>query len=208
MAESEEDGEQVSCGPEAQGGAVAGLEGPLVKTSETSGECVLKIAADEVLLDQADQEKAEQPDGSVAERVTAKEQAAVDDEEPGLQQNQDQNRQADYSPNQASEEMRHLAAAAETVDRVGPAFDLRHDPRGQKDDEEWNPFADARGNWRNLRARLRALCGRREESVADAGCAESKGSEERDKDEQAPARTKAVFAHEDLAERRGLRAGY
>ena len=66
------------------------LERPLIQAGEAAGERVLDIAAGEVLLKQADQKKAEQPDGTVTENVAAEEQAGVDDEEPGSPKGQDE----------------------------------------------------------------------------------------------------------------------
>ena len=89
VAEAEQDGQDCGRGPEAQGWAVTGLEGPLIEAGEAARERVLDVAAGEVLLLQADQEEAEQPDGAVAENVAAKEQAAVDDEESGFHEGED-----------------------------------------------------------------------------------------------------------------------
>src|SRR5208282_5911072 len=91
VAETKEDGEDDGRGPEAERFAVAGhtrvhLDGPLVKAGKSACECVQEIAAGGVLLEQPDQKEAEQPDRSVAENIGAKEQAAVDDEEPGFQE--------------------------------------------------------------------------------------------------------------------------
>src|SRR5208283_3738818 len=115
----------------------AGLEGPLAEAGDTAGEGVLEVAASEVLLVQADQEKAEQPDCSVTENVAAKEQAAVNHQEASLPEGQDEERETGDSPGQAGEEVRELAAAAEAVDGVGASLDLRHDPGDEQDRQEW-----------------------------------------------------------------------
>ena len=82
------------------------LEGPLVEAGEAAGEGVLEVAAGEVLLEQADQEEAEQPDCSVTENVAAKEQAAVNDEESGFPEGQDKEGKTGDSPGQAGKEAR------------------------------------------------------------------------------------------------------
>ena len=119
---------------------MAGLEGPLVEAGEAAGEGVLEVAAGKVLLEQADQEEAEQPECSVTENVAAKEQAAVDDEESGFPEGQDEQGETGDSPGQAGEESAELAAAAEAVDGVGASLDLRHDP-GDEEHGEGNASA-------------------------------------------------------------------
>src|SRR5580658_1182227 len=79
VTETEENGKDYGCGPESQGFAVASLEGPFIDGGQTAGECVLKVATSQILLEHADQEKSDQPDCSVANNVAAKKQTAVDD---------------------------------------------------------------------------------------------------------------------------------
>src|SRR5271166_321808 len=157
VAETEQEREDEGRGPESQGCAVAGLERPLVEAGEAAGECVLGVAAGDVLLEQANQKKTEQPDCAVADNVAAKEQAAVDDKESALPKRQNEERQARDSPSQAGEEVLQLAAVAETVDGVGTALDLRHDPGNEKDQEKLSGFADQHEGWLThcLRAGLR-----------------------------------------------------
>ena len=179
---------------------MAGLEDPLVEAGETAGERVLDVAAGKVLLEQADQEKAEQPHGSIADNVAAKEQAAVDDEKSGLQESQDEHRETDDAPGQASKEVREHSAVTEAVDGVGAALDLRHDPGDEKHDDEGNRLDDDPEQRGHFSAGLHAVRIGRVELMADAISTESKGGEHGDEDEQTPAGTEAVLADEDLAQ--------
>ncbi len=153
---------------------MAGLEGQVVKAGKAPGECVLDVPAGEVLLNQADHKEAEQPDGSVAENIAAKEQAAVDDEESGFPEGQDEERETGDSPTQAGQEVRELAAAAQAVDGVGAALDLRHDPGDDEYQEELNRLAGKQeaGRGHCVRGALRGRWSGREKLVDDEVCAE------------------------------------
>ena len=145
------------------------LESPLVEAGEAAGERVLEVAAGEVLLEQADQEEAEQPDGSVAENVAAKEQATVDHQESRFPEGQDKERKAADAPSQAREEVPHFAAVAKAVDGVGAALDLRHDPGYEENYEELDRLADEHEAWRAhcVRDGLRGLWNIGEKLVPD-----------------------------------------
>src|SRR6185312_11470894 len=117
---------------------VARPEDEPVEAGEATGEGELEVAAGEVLLQQADDEEAEQPERAVVEGVVAVEEDAVDDEQAGLPQDDDEQREADGAPGEAGEEEAGLAASAEAVDGGGAGLDLRHDPGDEDGDEEGN----------------------------------------------------------------------
>ncbi len=153
--------------------AVAGLEDPLVNAGQAARQRVLQVAARQILLQQSDQQEAEQPDCSVTENVAAKDQAAVDDQQSGLPQRQDEQRKASHSPSQAGEEMRQLAAAAEAVNGVGAALNLRHDPGNENGHEERNRLGDVPEAWGYLGRGRSRLWRRWVELVPDAVRAEA-----------------------------------
>jgi hypothetical protein len=147
VAEAKEDREDGGCGPEAQNCTVAGLEGPFVEASEASGESVLEVAAGEVLLEQADQEEAEQPDSSVTEDVAAEEQAGIDDEKASLQECKDEKRETGDSPGKASEEVGEPALIAQAINGGRALFDPRHDPGNEEGCEEGDGLGNERERW-------------------------------------------------------------
>ena len=204
MPHAEEQGEDDGRGPEAQGCAVAGLEGPLVNTCEPAAERVQDIAARQVLLEQPDQEKPEQPDGSVTENVAAKHQAAVKDQESALPEGQDEQRETDNSPGHASEEVLEHATVAEAINRVGTALDLGHDPGDENSNKERNQLGDETEARRYLGWGVRLWRGWIE-LVPDTVRAERYGREDSDEDQQAPASAQSVLADEYLVESRRLR---
>ena len=90
VAEAEDGGEDQGGGPEAEGvGAVRGGDGA-EEGGETAGEGVLEIAAEEELFKEADDQEAEGPDGGVAGDCRAGEQEAIEDEQVGLPEDEDQ----------------------------------------------------------------------------------------------------------------------
>src|SRR5579872_3369064 len=84
VSEAKKSGDDYGGCPEAQGCTVTGFERPLVEPGESARERVLNIPTIDVLLKQSDQKEAKQPDSSIAENVTAKEQTAVDNQEAAL----------------------------------------------------------------------------------------------------------------------------
>src|ERR1035437_10153912 len=142
VAEAEEEGQDHGGSPETERSAVARFKSPPVETSETAREGVLEVAAAEVLLEQADQEKAEQPRGPVTKNIAAKEQAAVDDEQTGLPEAQNEKGKTDHSPGESGEKVRNLTVVAKAIDGVGTALDLRHDPGDEEDDDQGDGLID------------------------------------------------------------------
>src|ERR1035441_398556 len=157
VAEAEEEGQDHGGSPETERSAVARFKSPPVETSETAREGVLEVAAAEVLLEQADQEKAEQPRGPVTKNIAAKEQAAVDDEQTGLPEAQNEEGKTDHSPGESGEKVCNLTAAAKTIDGVGTALDLRHDPGDEEHDEQEKGLIDERRLEGYLRHVLRGI---------------------------------------------------
>src|ERR1039457_5664463 len=143
--------------PETERSAVARFKSPPVETSETAREGVLEVAAAEVLLEQADQKEAEQPRGPVTKNIAAKEQATVDDEQTGLPQAQNEEGKTDHSPGESGEKVCNLTAAAKTIDGVGTALDLRHDPGDEEHDEQEKGLIDERRLEGYLRHVLRGI---------------------------------------------------
>jgi hypothetical protein len=92
-----------------------------------------------------------------------------------------------------------LGLIPETINGVGTAFDLRHDPGDEKDHEEIESLDEDPHQWRNLLAWLHVFWRRREELVANEVYAEGNSGEDRREDE-APAGADAVFADEELAQ--------
>src|ERR1017187_201440 len=156
-AEAEEEGQDHGGRPETERSAVARFKSPPVETSETAREGVLEVAAAELLLEQADQEKAEQPRGPVTKNIAAKEQAAVDDEQTGLPEAQNEEGKTDHSPGESGEKVCNLTAAAKTIDGVGTALDLRHDPGDEEHDEQEKGLIDERRLEGYLRHVLRGI---------------------------------------------------
>ncbi len=124
VAQAEQDRKDDGSGPEAEGCAMAGFEGPLIKAGEAAGKRVLGIAPSEIFLQQTDQKKSEQPECSIAKNVAAKQEAAVDDEQAGLQQSQDDSVKTDDSACHTGEKVMKLAAVAKAVDRDGATLNL------------------------------------------------------------------------------------
>jgi hypothetical protein len=117
---------------------VGGLECPLVEPIQTAAECVLKIAASKVLLEQTNGEEDCDPLCAIAKNIRAEEEAAVEDEEAELPEYKDEWREADKTPGKTSYEARKFANSAKAVDVSGAAFNLRHDPGDEKDPYQGN----------------------------------------------------------------------
>lgn len=200
VAKSEEDGQDDGGSPEAERFAVARFKSPPVNAREATRECVLDVAAGEVLLKQPDQEKAEQPHCPVTEYIAAKEEAAVDHEQSRLPQGQHKKGKTDDSPAESGEKVRNLTAAAQAVDGVGTALDLRHDPGDEEDRDQGDRLVEEHQHDRHVRGDLLDVWSLRVDLAADEVCSGENNCEHSDEDEQAPASAEAVFADEDLAE--------
>ena len=121
---------------------MTGFEDRLVETGETTGKGVLEIAAGEVLFKQTDDEKAEEPGCTVAKDFAAEEKTAVDDEEAGLPEDEDEGCEAGDPPGEASEEAGEFASAAKAVDCDGASFDLGHDPGDEEHSQQGDGLSD------------------------------------------------------------------
>jgi hypothetical protein len=167
----------------------------------------LQVAAGEVLLEQAHQEEAEQPDCPVTENVAAVEQAVIDDQQSGLPQRDDKQRKTSNTPAQTGQKVLwEFRPAPEAIDRVGAPLDLRHDPGNEEDNQKGDERAAQRTRSGQFRASgLRRLCSGRMEFVTNDVCTEDQGSKKSDENEQAPSRPQSVLPHEDLVEGRRLR---
>src|ERR1017187_4637182 len=167
VAEAEEEGQDHGGSPETERLAVARFKSPPAKASETAREGVLEVAAAEVLLEQADQKEAEQPHAPATKNIAAKEQATVDDEQTGLPEAQNEEGKTDHSPGESGEKVCNLTAAAKTIDGVGTALDLRHDPGDEEHDEQEKGLIDERRLEGYLRHVLRGIWIRWVDLVAD-----------------------------------------
>ena len=206
MAEAEEEGEDESGGPEAEGVAVSGVEEGSIKAGEAAGEGVLEIAAGKVLLEAADEGKAEGPEESVLEGGGVRQEASIEVEEAGEVEGRYEEGQADESPGEALQELGNAMGAAEAEAGVGTALDLGHDEGDKDHDEEGAAFADdgalcalllgggVGGGGRGL------LC--RKGLVLDL-CEDEVGSDgqdrcEDDEDEHAPTGADSIGSDEDI----------
>ena len=201
MACSKEDGKNDCGAPESERGGVAKFEDRLVEAGETAGEGVLEIAAGEVLLEKANEEESHQPYCSVAKDVAAEQETAIDCEQAGLPESEDEDRGADDSPGKSVEEEWQLARAAESVDGVGTLLDAGHDPGDEECEEEGNALGEDHDG-RRERGALRWVVG---DHVPDDGCAAEKREENHQEDEEAPASPETVRADEDAAKGGGRR---
>ena len=208
VAGAEEEGEDQGSAPEAECRAVGSLEGPAVEAGEAAGECVLKIAAGEVLLEQADDEEAYEPCRCVADDVAAEEKARVDDEKAGLPEDEDEHREEGDSPEGSNEEERQLALAAEAVDADRAALDARHDPADEGDDEEGDGFRDDGEEWAGIGPDGSGCVFRQEvDQVTEESGATGEQEKEDDEGQDAPAGAKAIGTDEDAVEGRGRNGG-
>ncbi len=167
-----------------------------INGSEAAREGVLDVAAKEVLLQEADEEKTEQPKGAVAKDTASKEETSVDDEEAGFSEDEDEERKERRSPGEAGEEAGGLVEAAEAVDSDGAALDLRHDPGDDDDPDELKALdgEQKRGSCGSVLVVLQVDQMQREREW---------GGEENDEEEQAPAGAQAFVAEEDAAQGAG-----
>src|ERR1019366_2987890 len=140
--EAEEDRDDDGRGPKAQGEAVPRFKSPPIDAGKAAGKRVLHEAAREVFLQQADEEKAAQPDRSETGNVAGMECGPVNNQETRFHQDQYENGKAGYSPGKAGKKARKLVAAAEAVDGVGASLDLRHDPGDKEHGKEHDALAD------------------------------------------------------------------
>ena len=207
VAEAEEDGKDEGRGPEAERGAVASLERPFVDAGEAAGQSVLEVAASEVLLEQANHEEAEEPECAVTDCSRAEEETAVDDEEAGLPEGEDEEGETGDSPGEAGEEVGEFACAAEAVDGVGATLDLRHDPREKEDHGEGDRLVDECGGEAECAGGAWVLVRGGVKLVADDVHGKHHHGKERDEDGEAPAGAEAVCADEDVAESGWARRG-
>lgn len=208
MAGAEEDGKDQGGAPEAECCAVGSLEGPAVEAGEAAGECVLKIAAGEVLLEQTDDEKAYEPYCRVAENVAAEEKAHVDDEEAGLPEDEDEHREKDGSPEGSDKEERQLALAAEAVDADGAALDAGHDPADEGYDEEGNGLGDDGEEGGGIGPHgSGCACRQKVDQVSEESGGADEQEEKNDECQKTPAGTEAVLTDEDAVEGRGRNGG-
>ena len=138
MSETEADREQQRAGPEAEGLGVTRLEQPRVDAREASREGEEHVTAAEILFEQGDHEKAQEPERAVAKGRAAGEQATVEHEQASATKRKNQNREASESPSQSGKEVGKGARSAETIDGVRAFLDPGHDPgneqRGEKGD--------------------------------------------------------------------------
>jgi hypothetical protein len=202
VAEAEDKGEDQCGRPEAKGMAMAGIESQAIDGGEAASESVLNVAAKEVLFQQSDDEKAGQPDDSVAKNIAAEEEALVDHEEAGFGKDEDEQREEGDSPAETCEETGSLAVATETIDAHGTGLDLRHDPGN--DDGPRKLSALHREQESRVLGFVAVVLQMEEMKDGEEG-----DSKEQEEEEQPPASAQALVSDEDAVEcrRRGRRRG-